>query len=52
MRENSHDKSILNLGIDYPVPIVIHEKARLKALEAFKKMYLKTLIPTVGTSLA
>ena len=33
-----NDKSILNLGIDYPVPIVIHEKARLKALEAFKKI--------------
>ncbi len=33
-----NDKSILNLGIDYPAPIVIHEKARLKALEAFKKI--------------
>ena len=33
-----NDKSILNLGLDYPAPIVIHEKARLKALQAFKKI--------------
>ena len=32
------DESILKLGSDYPFPIVIHEKARLKALEAFKKI--------------
>ena len=32
------NENILKLGIDYPEPIVIHEKARLKALEAFKKI--------------
>ncbi len=32
------DKKILNLGLDYPCPIVIHENARLKALNAFKKI--------------
>ena len=31
-------KKILKLGRDYPLPIVIHEKARLKALDAFKKI--------------
>ena len=31
------DKKILNLGKDYPEPIVIHEHARSKALAAFKK---------------
>ena len=29
---------ILKLDIDYPFPIVIHEKARIKALNAFKKI--------------
>ena len=33
-----NNENILKLGIDYPKPIVIHEKARLKALEAFKKI--------------
>ena len=33
-----NDKSILKLGEDYPSPIVVHEKARHKALEAFKKI--------------
>ena len=33
-----NDNKILKLGSDYPKPIVIHEKARLKALEAFKKI--------------
>ena len=33
-----NDKNILNLGKDYPRPIVIHEKARIKALNAFKKL--------------
>ena len=32
------DESILKLGEDYPSPIVVHEKARHKALEAFKKI--------------
>ena len=32
------DEKILKLGADYPSPIVIHEKARLKALNAFKKI--------------
>ena len=32
------DEKILKLGTDYPPPIVIHEKARLKALNAFKKI--------------
>ncbi len=32
------DDNILKLGKDYPHPIVIHEKARLKALNAFKKI--------------
>ena len=32
------DKKILNLGKDYPEPIVIHEHARSKALAAFKKI--------------
>ena len=32
------DESILKLDKDYPSPIVIHEKARLKALSAFKKI--------------
>ena len=31
------DDKILRLGKDYPFPIVIHEKARQKALNAFKK---------------
>ena len=29
---------ILKLDKDYPFPIVIHEKARIKALNAFKKI--------------
>ena len=33
-----NDKNILNLGSDYPSPIVIHENARSKALNAFKKI--------------
>ena len=33
-----NDSNILKLDSDYPSPIVIHEKARLKALEAFKKI--------------
>ena len=32
------DKKILNLGTDYPLPIVVHEKAREKALKAFKEI--------------
>ena len=32
------NEKILKLGSDYPAPIVIHEKARLKALSAFKKI--------------
>ena len=32
------NENILKLGRDYPEPIVIHEKARFKALEAFKKI--------------
>jgi len=28
----------LKLGLDYPSPIVIHEKARVKALKAFKSI--------------
>ena len=33
-----NNENILKLGKDYPKQIVIHEKARLKALEAFKKI--------------
>ena len=33
-----YDKNILKLGLDYPFPIVIHEKARVKALKAFKSI--------------
>ena len=33
-----NNENILKLGTDYPKPIVIHEKARSKALEAFKKI--------------
>ena len=32
------DDRILKIGSDYPQPIVNHEKARLKALSAFKKI--------------
>ena len=32
------DDSILRMDKDYPSPIVVHEKARLKALSAFKKI--------------
>ena len=32
------DENIIKLGKDYPFPIVVHEKARLKALEAFKSI--------------
>ena len=32
------DESILKLDKDYPSPIVNHEKARSKALSAFKKI--------------
>ena len=30
--------SILKIGSEYPFPIVVHEKAREKALAAFKKI--------------
>ncbi len=33
-----NDEKILKLGKDYPLPIVVHEKARAKALSAFKKI--------------
>ena len=33
-----NDKKILNIEIDYTLPIVTHEKARAKALDAFKKI--------------
>ena len=33
-------KKLIKLGKDYPYPIVNHEKARLKALGAFKKFNL------------
>ena len=33
-----NNEQILKLGKDYPLPIVIHEKARIKALNAFKKI--------------
>ena len=33
-----NDKKILNIETDYTLPIVIHEKARAKALDAFKKI--------------
>ena len=33
-----NDESILKLGKDYPLPIVVHEKARSKALNSFKKI--------------
>ncbi len=33
-----NDEKILRLGKDYPSPIVIHEKARTKALNAFKNI--------------
>ena len=33
-----NDEKILKLGKDYPFPIVVHEQARLKALEAFKNI--------------
>ena len=33
-----NDENILKLGKDYPFPIVVHENARLKALNAFKKI--------------
>ena len=33
-----NDTKILKIGKDYPSPIVIHEKARSKALLAFKKI--------------
>ena len=32
------DEKILKLDVDYPAPIVIHEKARSKALSAFKQI--------------
>ena len=32
------DKSILKLNSDYPSPVVTHEEARSRALEAFKKI--------------
>ena len=32
------DEKILVLGKDYPIPIVVHERAREKALNAFKKI--------------
>ena len=33
-----NDEKILKIGLDYPNPIVNHETARSKALEAFKKI--------------
>ena len=33
-----NNEQILKLGVDYPFPIVNHEKARAKALNAFKKI--------------
>jgi len=33
-----NDEKIFKLGKDYPAPIVVHEKARAKALSAFKKI--------------
>ena len=33
-----NDEKILKLGKDYPLPIVVHEEARSKALLAFKKI--------------
>ena len=33
-----NDDKLIKLGVDYPLPIVIHEKARIKALDAFKKI--------------
>ena len=35
---NLNDEKILKIGSDYPHPIVNHEKARSKALAAFKKI--------------
>ena len=32
------DEKILKLNSDYPLPIVNHEEARSKALDAFKKI--------------
>ena len=32
------DDKVLELGKDYPFPIVVHEEARSKALNAFKKI--------------
>ena len=33
-----NDEKILKIGEVYPMPIVVHEKARVKALKAFKKI--------------
>ncbi len=33
-----NDEKILKIGKVYPMPIVVHEKARVKALQAFKKI--------------
>ncbi len=33
-----NDEKILKLGKDYPMPIVVHENAREKALKSFKKI--------------
>ena len=33
-----NDEKILKFGKDYPLPIVVHEEARSKALLAFKKI--------------
>ena len=32
------DEKILKIGVDYPLPLVVHEEARAKALNAFKKI--------------
>ena len=32
-----NNEKVLKIGVDYPAPIVNHENARAKALEAFKK---------------
>ncbi len=33
-----NNEKVLKIGVDYPAPIVNHENARAKALEAFKKI--------------
>ena len=33
-----NDNRILQIGSDYPLPIVVHEKARAKAINVFKNI--------------